>query len=736
MVDQQSLALPGVRIELHTEDGARVEVAITRGDGSFAIDVAPGTYSLTAHLDGFEPVERAVTVTSEGVVVDLLMAIRPFEQTLPVTAALPEMATEQVVPSRQVEQRVAQDLALSLREQAGVTALRRGQVNLDPSVRGLYAEQIGVFVDGTRTFAAGPARMDSELSHVSPHALQSMRVVRGPFALTWGAGTLSAIRVETFKPDFRADGFRFGGRAGFNYGSNGATKDGYGSFWGSSERFRFTLQHNTRAGDDYTDGNGEAVPGGYESFDTQWSVGGHLTEDTLLEYSGGHQQQNDLEYPGRILDATFFTTNSHAVELTHAPDEGLVREVVAQAYRNAKDHRMNNDDKPTAMDMPGRRPPFALDVDLPAEATTTGGRFHVAMGRGALRSRIGGDIYRLDQTATRTISRRSNDMVLFSDRVWPDARVSNAGAYAQLVRRFASATLGGTVRLDHERADVGEVSPYFRDNASPDLSQRNTNLSAAASLSWNVRPGVVVNLGAGRAVRNPSALERYSDRFPAVKFQTAAEFMGSPELTPEKSRELNAGAVIVYRDLVVEADVFHRVIDDYITVAPDPTLTKRLPLSPPVVFRYVQGGQARYIGGDLRVQIFVNSWLTAHNTVSYVQGDDTRFDEPLFGLPGLENRFGLRADAPGRNVWAELVVASQAEQDRVAAQRFEVSTKGWTTIDLNAGFALRDGMEIRAGVQNLTNAFYANHLNSFNPFTRLRIAEVGRSVYAGVTVGF
>ncbi|MCY4511117.1 MAG: hypothetical protein OXG35_29770 [Acidobacteria bacterium] len=31
---------------------------------------------------------------------------------------------------------------------------------------------------------------------------------------------------------------------------------------------------------------------------------------------------------------------------------------------------------------------------------------------------------------------------------------------------------------------------------------------------------------------------------------------------------------------------------------------------------------------------------------------------------------------------------------------------------------------------------YVNHLNSFNPFTRLRIAELGRSVYVGTEMGF
>ena len=47
-----------------------------------------------------------------------------------------------------------------------------------------------------------------------------------------------------------------------------------------------------------------------------------------------------------------------------------------------------------------------------------------------------------------------------------------------------------------------------------------------------------------------------------------------------------------------------------------------------------------------------------------------------------------------------------------------------------------DGFTIRAGVRNLTDRFHVNHLNSFNPFTRMRIAEVGRSTYVGAEYGF
>ena len=256
VVDAQGLALPGVLIEIRTDDGDRAGSGVTDRAGAFELaDVEPGAYRLTADLFGFEAYEATIDVGPDGAEVAATLAIRQFAQELTVTGMMPDVATEQVVPARRIEQRVAQDLALSLREQTGVTAVRRGAVNLDPAVRGLYAEQIGVFVDGTRTFAAGPARMDSGLSHVSPHALQSVRVVRGPYALTWGAGALSAIRADTFRPAFADGGFRINGRAGYNYGSNGGANDGYAGLWGSNGGLRFTFQHNTRTGGDYNDGN-------------------------------------------------------------------------------------------------------------------------------------------------------------------------------------------------------------------------------------------------------------------------------------------------------------------------------------------------------------------------------------------------------------------------------------------------------------------------------------------------
>ena len=81
-------------------------------------------------------------------------------------------------------------------------------------------------------------------------------------------------------------------------------------------------------------------------------------------------------------------------------------------------------------------------------------------------------------------------------------------------------------------------------------------------------------------------------------------------------------------------------------------------------------------------------------------------------------------------------MTSTAAQARVAAARFEMPTAGWTTVDLMLGAEMTEGLTLRVGVQNLTDAYYVNHLNSFNPFTRQRIAELGQSAYIGAEFGF
>jgi iron complex outermembrane receptor protein len=738
VADPQGLPLPGVTVNVYTTPDRRLAGStVTDGSGAFQVEnLVPAQYSVTARLQGFQLHEQSVELSSATSPLEITLSIGHFEQQVVVTAQMPEVSLETIVPGQQLERTAAQDVAGYLRNEPGVGAVRRGSINLEPTVRGLYEAQMGVFVDGTRTFAAGPARMDSEISHVSPHMLQSVEVVKGPYALTQGSGTLSSLRAQTFRPAFSGNRFVLHGRGSFDFVGNGTAPDAFGGVWGATNRVRFTLFHNTRIGHDYTDGNGVTVPGDYQSYDTRWDFGVQPKPNLRLEYEGGYQDQQGLDYPGRILDATYFRTPSHSAEVTWRPSGSAITEVFGQVYTNRKHHRMNNDKKPTAQPDPNRFPPFGLRIDLPATSFTTGGSGYVSWRYGAWEGKVGADVYRLAQNATRSIYRRDTGMLLFEDIVWPDAKLTNGGGYGQVVYQRGRTRMGGTLRVDAFRARAGEVSDFFLEHTTGSLDYAQSAMSGALNATFVVQPRWTLTLGMGRAVRAPDTLERYSDRFPAAQFQVAAEFLGNPQLKAEKSLEFNAGSVLQFSRTTVRGDVFYRTIDHYITVMPDPTVPKRLPLSPPVVYRYINGKSANFTGFEASTNSQLGAYAAVRANWSYLWAEDTTFNEPAFGIAPFQQRYALEVHGADQNDWVEAGVTITAAQNRVAVARLEQPTDGWATLDVRGGFGLPRGLLLRAGVENLTNKAYAEHLNALNPFTGERILERGRSGYVGLEYAF
>ncbi len=735
VLDPHGYPIPGAEVKA-LSSGRPVEARFTDDRGEFRVRLKPGRYSLRVRVPGFQIYAKTWLLGDEPQELLLRLEVDTATQHLEVRASAPRMHSELAVGSGKIDRQESQDLAELLRGEAGTAAVRRGPINLEPNIRGLQENQIGTFVDRTRTFAAGPARMDSDMSHVSPHAVRSIRVVKGPYALGWGAGVLSGIQVQTFRPPFYTGGSRFHGRLGYRYGQNAVNQDGHGLFWGGNEWMRLHLLFNRRQGNDYRAGDGSRVPGDYKSDDVHWSLGFKLLPELVLDYAGSYQQQNGIDYPGRILDATYFYTRSNAVGLTWNPAGGALSEIRGQFYLNLKDHLMNNEEKPTARPMPGRTPPFGLLVDIPTESNTVGGDFSALVERGLWDWRFGLDFYNSNQSATRSIFRRSPRVLLFRDVVWPDAELNDQGFYVQMRREGEHSELAGTVRFDRVQAAAGAVSDFFAANTQGGLDQGETHLSAAVNGSWWISRDVSLTAGLGRAVRTATVLERYSDRFPATKFQIAAEFMGNPALNPEASLEFNVGGSLLRERTHLGLDLFHREIDNYITVQADPSLRKRLPLSPPLVFRYINGSQARFRGAELTLEQDLTSVFRLRGFLSYVWGVDELFGEPILGLPPFQGLAALELSSPDRRYWVDLAVTLVDSQTRVASRRFEQMTDGYTIVDLRGRASLTSGWTLKAGVENLGDRLYSNHLNSPNPFNRRRIPELGRNFYVGLVYEF
>jgi iron complex outermembrane receptor protein len=281
---------------------------------------------------------------------------------------------------------------------------------------------------------------------------------------------------------------------------------------------------------------------------------------------------------------------------------------------------------------------------------------------------------------------------------------------------------------------VSEVSDFFLTNVSTDLDASETSLSGALTVSTDLSRTWTLALGAGSVVRTADASERYSDRIPASKAQTSAEFVGNPQLAPERSNQADLWLDGSFERFAMHWGLFGRTINDYITIEAT-GLPKRLPLSPDIVYQYVNG-DATFWGMDASFTAALSEVLTADAGIAYLYGQDTDLDEPVIGVAPFRTSLGLRYEERLGRYYVEGSVDLVVKQDRVSTSRGETASPGYQTGDVRAGVSLANGVTLRTGVLNVWNTDYHDHLNAKNPFLGIPVPEPGRVVFLDLVWSF
>ncbi|MEF8939080.1 MAG: TonB-dependent receptor [Salinivenus sp.] len=741
--------LPGVNVVV---DGTG-RGASTGPEGRFVVDgLDAGTYTLRAQFVGFTPESRAIEVPAGGTV-QVRFALSPRTvglDAIEVTARQVREAGEQIQKTK-IQEANPRDAGEVLRTMPGLDATRRGPVGLDPVVRGLRGTQVGVFVDGMRTFPAGPARMDSPLSHTGPSTMQSIEAAKGPYALTWGGGQLSAIRVETNGLFDVPRGEPMGGQLRTGYDSNFGAYDVATSARGRRGNLAYRLDAEYREGDDYEAGNGRTVPADFLNRELRAKVGYELGDNQRLTAGGGYQRQDDVDYPGRLLNAEFFKSGRGRLGYEYTSGQGLVRSVTAKAYGYQTLHTMNNRGKVTfaSEDFPG--PPLRVAVN--ADITTVGGRVATELAPAPdLQVTVGADGYRAYRDAERPFRVVMNGQPVVppfyeSDQIWPGVSIADVGAFTQVTRLFGTVEATGTVRADlvWAGADETQVSDVYLDIAEPGagalapeaLNQQELNLSGALMLTAPLSEVWSLSVGGGTAVRTAGALERFADRFPSNKAQTSAEFIGNPRLEPERSWQADLEVDARYDRAAVRVSGFARRLSNYITLTDAPDVEPMLPL--PIFaegpFRY-SNGTATFYGGEASASVALRPSLTVSASGSYLWGQNRKTGQPALGVAPLRGNLGVRVEPPQGRFYVEGTLRAAAEQDRVATVLGETPTEGAVTLDVKGGVEMGGGVSVEGGVTNLTDADYTNHLNAKNPYSGTPIPEPGRVLFLGATYRF
>lgn len=640
--------------------------------------------------------------------------------TLVVTSAAPSSPLNWVTDPRLPRQPVpASDGADYLKTVPGFSAIRNGGTNGDPVLRGLSGSRLNILSNDGSLIGACPSRMDNPLSYIAPETYDRLTVIKGPQSVRWGAGaSAGTVRFERDMPRFDAPGMQL--QASALGGSNSRNDQMLDASFGSQPGYVRVNGNRSESGD-YRDGNGDVVPSRWRKWNADAAVGWTPDADTVLELNAGTGDAL-ARYAGRGMDGAAFKRSSYGLRFERGNLPGAWDKLQANLYYNDADHVMDN----YTLREPNPHGSMPMPMASNVERRTTGGRL-ASEWRWQEVAVVAG----VDAQDSRHRKRSGMGRGTFQQMPWTrDAELRNHGAFAELTfgedtpRRWVSG-----LRVDRAQAKDLRRTTGMMGMPNPTAGQTREETLGSGFLRYERDHGQAWTwyAGLGHAERMPDYWELFSaDAGPAG---SANAFAG---VKPEKTTQLDLGLQFHGRALDAWVSAYAGRIQDYI------------------LFAYRSGGMmgsstragnadARIAGAEAGLE-----WRPVHgwklgSTLAYAWGENRDAQRPLPQIPPLEGRFTASWEHERWSTGALLRVVGR--QNRVALDEGNVVARdlgpsaGFATLSLNAAYRISDGLRASAGVDNLFDRAYAEHLNLAGsadfgfPADPVRINEPGRTFW-------
>jgi iron complex outermembrane receptor protein len=607
-----------------------------------------------------------------------------------ITAVAPSSPLTVVTNPKDPRQPVpASDGADYLKTIPGFSAIRSGGTNGDPVLRGMYGSRLNILTNGGVMLGACPNRMDAPTSYISPETYDRLTVIKGPQSVIWGpGGSAGTILFEREPEQFGTLGSRV--NASLLAGSNGRFDKVLDAAAGNSQAYARFVGNQSRS-DDYHDGNDDTVPSRWDKWNGDVTLGWTPDQDTLLELTAG-KGDGEARYAGRGMDGSQFKRESLGLRFEKSNLGEVLDKVEAQVYYNYADHVMDNYSlrTPSGSGMMGM--PMVSNVDR----RTMGARVK-ATWRWADVQLVSG----IDAQTNEHRKRGGMGVDAHKGQAWTkDADFHNYGAFSELTwyvsdedRLITGARLDRASARDFRKGSATEGDTRA-DTLPSGFVRYEHDLAAIPATTY---------VGLGHAQRFPDYWELFSPKLAPAGAANA--FDG---IKPEKTTQLDFG--IQYRDARLEAWASGYVgqIRDYILFD---YRTGMMGMST----SQAQNIDARIMGGEVGAAYKLSENWKADATVAYAWGKNSIDGKALPQMPPLESRLGLTYS---RDVWSvgalwRLVAAQNRiaeNQGNVVGKDYEKSA-GFGVFSLNGAYKVNNNLKLSAGVDNLFDNTYAEHLN-------------------------
>ncbi|MDY7219562.1 TonB-dependent copper receptor [Denitrificimonas sp. JX-1] len=644
-----------------------------------------------------------------------------------------KVVTDPRIPRQPVP---ASDGADYLKTIPGFSALRSGGVNSDPVFRGMFGSRLKLLTNGGEMVGACPSRMDSPSSYISPGSYDELTVIKGPQTVQWGAGSSAATVLfergpEQFdKPDYRLNSsVQVGSNRRFDRNIDGAI--------GSQEGYVRIIANASKA-HDYNDGDGDRVPSRWNKWNSDFVVGWTPGDNTLLELTVG-RGDGESRYAGRGMDGTQFLRESVALRFKQENLSDTWASLEAQVYYNYADHIMDNYKlRRTA----AGKMPMATQVDTRTlgwriKSTWQWSDFELVTGvdgltsEHRLRARTGG--------AANKMGRPHSNMV-------KDAEFNQWGVFGELTWLLTdNERLISGLRVDRHKVEdhrdylaMRRMIPTCPESASctpnPTANKNRTETLPSAFVRYeNDLQSIPATayIGLGHAQRIPDYWELFSAAGANGSWtDTPSAFVSA---NPEKTTQVDFGIQYQQGPVEVWASAYVGQVRDYL------------------MFTYTNNGSqvenidARIMGGELGgSHRFAPGWK-ADASLAYAYGKNSSDGRAMPQIPPLEARFSMsyeQGDFSSAALWRVVAAQNRIDEGRgnVVGRDFGGSS-GFGVFSLNTAYRLSQNWKVSAGVDNLFDKKYSEHLNlggndAFGLSADTRVNEVGRTWWARVDMKF
>lgn len=645
----------------------------------------------------------------------------------PVTiVALHSPINSQSILSLDTRDRLAHDGGDILNNIDGFSTIRKsGSYGFDPVFRGFKYDQLNMVINGAQTASAAcPNRMDPPTSQVAPNMISHIEVLKGPHSMRYGNSFGGTINFVPIAPRF-SEKQQIYGRITSSYETNGSATRNEGVIGFGSKRIDFALFGSFAKGIDYKDGNGKEIPSNFMRASVGSNLGIKISEKQNLTLTATRNFARDSEFPALPMDLrsddTWLFSGRHDITF-------LMKNLKSwntTLYATLVDHYMDNLMKEIV--------PRTMNASTPAKTKTYGGRTEGNWQSGRSKLFAGADL-RIENAQgerKREFLTGPNAGKTFYDNVWQDGSIRKSALFAEYHLSFPELIFIFSGRLELNQSEIGDVASGF-DKMYENTGSVQLNPGFSIGATKHLGNNISMGLWLGRAQRSGSMIERFINYFPVG--QDAYELLGNPELKPEINNQMDFNLSYTTEKTKVSLDLFASFLQDNISSVIDTNLVPMFPTSPGVR-QFININNAFRTGFEISWKQALSGNIQQRISVAYTYGQNRDIDEPLPEIAPMDLRYSISGNFVKGKLHPAVNLRYVLKQDRISADYGETVTPSFTLVDLNISYQLSKIISATAGIQNVFDVAYYEHLNRSVPgVPPVEIYEPGRSIFLSVTV--